>query len=146
MPVVSIYQAQRGLAATAMVGVVALELGLRGTAKMTVTYEITAYKQGTGDAQVLSTPALLQVMQQATMDALEGNLPKGTITAGLRINLDHLIGMEIGATVHAEATLTRMEGRRLIFESEVTSGDDIVGIGRIIRVMIDEETFLTRLS
>lgn len=129
-----------------MVGAVALELGLRGTAEMTVTYEITAYKQGTGDAQVLSTPALLQVMQQATMDALEGNLPEGTITAGLRINLDHLIGMEIGAKVHAEATLTRMEGRRLIFESEATSGDDLVGVGRIIRVMIDEDTFLTRLS
>lgn len=125
---------------------VALELGIHGTATMTVTHENTAFKQGTGDAEVLSTPALLQVMQQATMDALAGNLPEGTITAGLRINLDHLIGMEIGATVYAEATLTRMEGRRLIFESEVTSGEDLVGVGRIIRVMIDEETFLTRLS
>ena len=129
-----------------MVCSVALELGIHGTAEMTVTHEITAYSQGTGDAEVLSTPALLQVMQQATMDALEGNLPEGTITAGLRINLDHLIGMEVGATVQAEATLTRMEGRRLIFESEVMCGEDLVGVGRIIRVMIDEETFLTRLS
>lgn len=126
-----------------MVCSVALELGIHGTAEMTVTHEITAYSQGTGDAEVLSTPSLLQVMQQATMDALEGNLPEGVITAGLRINLDHLVGMEIGTTVYAEATLTRMEGRRLIFESEVTSGDDLVGVGRIIRVMIDEETFPT---
>ena len=128
-----------------MVCSVALELGIHGTAEMTVTHEITAYSQGTGDAEVLSTPSLLQVMQQATMDALEGNLPEGVITAGLRINLDHLVGMEIGTTVYAEATLTRMEGRRLIFESEVTSGDDLVGVGRIIRVMIDEETFPTCL-
>ena len=124
----------------------ALELGIRGSAEMTVTPENTAFAQGTGDAEVLSTPALLQVMQQATMDALNGNLPEGTITAGLRINLDHLIGIEIGATVRAEATLTRMEGRRLIFESEATSGDDIIGVGRIIRVMITQETFLSRLS
>ena len=129
-----------------MVGYVALELGISGMATIQVTHEITAYSQGTGDAEVLSTPALLQVMQQATMDALEGNLPKGTITAGLRINLDHLIGIEVGATVHAAATLTRMEGRRLIFESEAKSGEDLIGVGRIIRVMIDEETFLTRLS
>lgn len=123
----------------------ALTLGLKGQAEMTVTQEVTAFSQGTGDAKVLSTPALLQVMQQATMDALEGNLPEGTITAGLRINLDHLIGVETGATVHAQATLTRMEGRRLIFESEATSGDDLVGVGRIIRVMINEDTFLARL-
>lgn len=129
-----------------MVSDVALELGLRGEAEMTVTPEITAFAQGTGDAEVLSTPALLQVMQQATMDALEGKLPEGTITAGLRINLDHLIGIEVGATVHAEATLTRMEGRRLIFESEARSGDDVIGVGRVIRVMITEENFLARLS
>ncbi len=124
----------------------ALELGISGASKMTVTDDITAFAQGTGDAKVLSTPALLQLMQQATMDALAGNLPEGTITAGLRINLDHLIGIEVGAIVEAEATLTRMEGRRLIFESEATSGDDLIGVGRIIRVMVDEQTFLTRLS
>ena len=120
----------------------ALELGLRGTASITVTAEDTAHFQGTGDAKVLSTPRLLQVMQQATMDALDGNLPEGIITAGLRINLDHLVGSDVGEVVEAVAVLTRIEGRRLIFESEATRDDELVGIGRIIRVQVDEETFL----
>ena len=81
-------------------------------------------------------------MQQATMDALDGNLPEGIITAGLRINLDHLVGSDVGEVVEAVAVLTRIEGRRLIFESEAKRDDELVGIGRIIRVQVDEETFL----
>ncbi len=112
---------------------------------MTVGEADTAIAHGTGDVAVLSTPGLLQLMQQATMDALDGRLPDGMITAGLRVNLDHLIGCEVGAVVAAHATLTRMEGRRLIFEAEATSQGQIVGIGRIIRVQVDKESFLNRL-
>ncbi len=109
---------------------------------MIVGDDDTALAHGTGDAAVLSTPRLLQLMQQATMDALKDQLPEGVITAGLRINLDHLRSSYVGASVSASATLTRLEGRRLVFETEATSGDSVVGVGRIIRVQIDRERFL----
>jgi fluoroacetyl-CoA thioesterase len=124
---------------------VTIELGLRGTAEMVVGEADTAVVHGTGDVEVLSTPRLLQLMQQATMNALEGHLPEGAITAGLRINLDHLHGSQIGAALTATATLTRIEGRRLVFEAEAESDGFIVGTGRIIRVQIDKEQFLSRL-
>lgn len=112
---------------------------------MVVTEADTALVHGTGDVSVLSTPRLLQLMQQATMKALEGHLPAGMITAGLRVNLDHLHGSEVGAEVSATATLTRIEGRRLVFEADATSHNTIVGTGRIIRVQIDKERFLSRI-
>ncbi len=112
---------------------------------MVVGEEDTAVVHGTGDVAVLSTPRLLQLMQQATMNALDGHLPDGMITAGLRINLDHLHGSQIGAHVVATATLTRIEGRRLVFEAEAESDGTTIGVGRIIRVQIDEERFLSRL-
>ena len=112
---------------------------------MTVGEDETAVAHGTGDAAVLSTPRLLQLMQQATMAALEGHLPDGVITAGLRVNLDHLHGSRVGATVESSATLTRLEGRRLVFECEATSEGRTIGIGRIIRVRIDEDRFLSSL-
>jgi len=124
---------------------VAIQLGLVGTASMIVGEEDTALVHGTGDVAVLSTARLLRLMQVATMDALEGHLPEGMMTAGLRINLDHLHGTGVGTTVEAEATLTRLEGRRLIFEAEARSNDRLVGIGRIIRVQIDKEQFLSGL-
>ncbi len=111
---------------------------------MVVGQADTALVYGTGDAEVLSTPRLLQLMQQATMDALDGRLPEGVITAGLRINLDHLQSAHPGTAVSARAVLTRIEGRRLVFETEATSGSSVIGVGRIIRVQIDRERFLRR--
>lgn len=113
---------------------------------MIVTKDDTALQHGTGDVDVLSTPALLQLMQRATMAALEGRLAEGLITAGLRVNLDHLLGSAIGSSITATAILTRMEGRRLIFEVEAKSGDRTVGMARIIRVQVDREGFLSGLS
>lgn len=104
----------------------------------------TAIAYGTGEVAVLSTPGLLRLMQQATMDALDGHVPEGMITAGLRINLDHLHSSPVGTSVSATATLTRIEGRRLIFEAEATSDGTVVGIGRIIRVQVDRRHFLNQ--
>lgn len=112
---------------------------------MVVGEEDTALAHGTGDVAVLSTPRLLQLLQAATMDALAGNLPEGMMTAGLRINLDHLHGSGVGTQVDAAAVLTRLEGRRLIFEAEAHALDRLVGVGRIIRVQIDREQFLSSL-
>lgn len=113
---------------------------------MTVDDADTAIVHGTGDVAVLSTPRLLQLMQQATMAALDGHLPHGAITAGLRINLDHLQPSRVGERLDARAMLTRIEGRRLVFEVEATSNDKTVGIGRIIRVLLDKEQFLGNLD
>lgn len=112
---------------------------------MTVGEHDTATAQNTGDVAVLSTSRLLELMQNATMDALAGNLPEGMMTAGLRINLDHLHASGVGTVVDAGAVLTRIEGRRLIFEAEAHSNGLMVGVGRIIRVQIDRETFLSSL-
>lgn len=123
-----------------------IELGIRGEATMIVSEDDTALGHGTGDVDVLSTPALLQLMQQATMAALTGRMADGLITAGLRVNLDHLLGSPIGASITATATLTRIEGRRLIFEAEARSGDRVVGLARIIRVQVDRDRFLSGLT
>lgn len=118
---------------------------MTGSADMIVEEADTAIMHGTGDVAVLSTSRLLQLMQQATMDALDGHLPEGMITAALRVNLDHLHGSYVGAHVSAKAVLTRIEGRRLVFEAEASNDGFVVGLGRIIRVQIDRETFLNRV-
>ena len=56
------------------------------------------------------------------------------------------ISIEPSAEVSATATLTRIEGRRLVFETDAMSHDVIVGTGRIIRVQIDKERFLSTIS
>ena len=135
-----------GVQLRVIIRAVGIELGLVGVAKMKVCQSDTAAAQGTGDVEALSTPSLLRLMQQATIVALDGHLPEGYMTAGLRVNVDHLHGCPVGSELAATANLTRIEGRRLIFEVEVVRGEKIVGIGRIIRVQLNKERFLSGLS
>ena len=123
----------------------AIQLGLTGAAGLTVTDADTARSLGTGDVEVLATSKLLEVMLAATMAALDGHVPDGMTTAGMRVNLDHLNGSPVGADVTATATLIRIEGRRLVFEADVMSDGITVGIGRVIRVQVDRDSFLSRV-
>jgi predicted thioesterase len=54
----------------------------------------------------------------------------------------------VGAVVMAEATLVKVEGRRLIFTvSAARLGGDVgglVGAGRVTRVVVDRATFLAK--
>jgi len=44
--------------------------------------------------------------------------------------------------VWAEATLDRIEGRRLVFTVSVSEGGGLVAAGKLVRVVVDRDTFL----
>jgi len=46
--------------------------------------------------------------------------------------------------VRAEATLERVEGRRLIFTVSVTDESGLVAAGKVTRVVVDETSFLAK--
>lgn len=104
----------------------------------------TALAWRSGDVPVLGTPRLIALCEEAAITALAGHLVEGTTTVGLSVRLDHLHPVAIGSTVKAEASLDRIEGRRLVFT--VTAHDDrgIVAAGKVTRVVIDREAFLAK--
>ncbi len=61
---------------------------------------------------------------------------------------DHLAPVAMGAVVLAEATLVKVEGRRLVFTVSAArlegDGGGLVGAGRVTRVVVDRSTFLAR--
>jgi predicted thioesterase len=48
----------------------------------------------------------------------------------------------VGGEVSAEATLDRIQGRRLIFTVSVSEGGSLVAAGRLVRVIVDRSDFL----
>ncbi|MGI8792093.1 MAG: thioesterase family protein [Acidimicrobiales bacterium] len=52
----------------------------------------------------------------------------------------------MGGQVRAEATLEKVEGRRLIFTVSVGDDAGLVAAGRITRVVVDREQFLDKLQ
>jgi fluoroacetyl-CoA thioesterase len=118
--------------------------GTSAAIKMVVTEADTAIALRSGDVPVLGTPRLLALVEEASMKAVEGRLPPGTTTVGMRVQLDHLHPTKVGTMVIAEATLERCEGRRLTFTVSVTDKGGLVAVGRVTRVVVDVERFLEK--
>lgn len=105
---------------------------------------------GTGEVDVLSTPRLIAMCEEASCAALRGHLGNGRTSVASRVQFDHLVAVPVGGSVRAEATLVRVEGRRLTFKISVMlhsgQGDRLVGAGRLSRVIVDEAAFMARAS
>ncbi|MCS7282348.1 MAG: thioesterase family protein [Anaerolineae bacterium] len=123
----------------------ALEPPLYGEAERTVTEEWTAVRMGSGTVPVLATPALVAVMEEAAVRALEGHLPPGQTSVGVRIDVRHLAATPLGMRVRACATLVSVEGRRLTFRIEAWDDREKVGEADHERVLVDVERFLARV-
>ena len=64
----------------------------------------------------------------------------------MRVQLDHLAPTAVGGKVEAEATLEKVEGRRLIFTVSVTDDRGLVAAGKVTRVVVDVERFLDKAA
>jgi len=125
---------------------VPLDAGLSGTVTHTVVDADTALAQGTGSVQVLATPNVVLLAEQAAVVAVDGHVPPGHTTVGYRVQLDHLAPVAVGEVVTADAVLETIEGRRLTFRVSVKYRDGLVAAGRITRVAVEEARFLARAA
>jgi len=116
--------------------------GLSARVQLTVTDADTAQALGSGDVPVLGTPRVLALAEAATVAATVARLDTGMSSVGVRVELDHKAAVPVGGAVVAEATLTEVDGRRLLFEIMVRHGQTIVAEGLVERVVVDRHRFM----
>jgi len=117
---------------------------VRAEIKLTVEDDDTALALRSGDVAVLGTPRVVALCEEAAVAAIDGRLPEGHTSVGMRVQLDHLQPTAIGSTVAAEAVLEKVEGRRLTFTVSVRDHRGLVACGKVTRVVVDTERFLDR--
>jgi fluoroacetyl-CoA thioesterase len=118
-----------------------IEPGLEGFCERVVSQEFTLAHFDPAWPAVFSTPAMIGMMEMACSLAVRPALPPGSITVGVRIEVDHLKAVPVGATVNAVSRLVEIDGRRLIFEAEAKSGADVIGRGRIFHTIVEHSRF-----
>lgn len=123
----------------------ALHTGLSARIELTVTDADTAEALRTGTVPVLATPRLMALCEEASCEAVAGYLPGSCTSVAKRMQFDHLVPVGVGGVVWAEATLDRIEGRRLIFTLSVSESAGLVAAGKLIRVIVDREAFLANV-
>jgi predicted thioesterase len=121
---------------------VAPRTGLKARVELVVGEADTAEAFHSGTVPVLATPRLVALCEEASCDAVAESLDEGTTTVAKRLQFDHLVPVGVGGTVWAEATLDRIEGRRLVFTFSVSEKDGLVAAGKLTRVVVDRTAFL----
>ena len=118
--------------------------GLAASVRLVVADADTAVELRSGDVAVLATPRVVAMAEEATVAAIAGQLKPDETSVGMRVQLDHLAPSAVGAVVRAEATLEKVEGRRLTFTVSVNDERGLVAAGKVTRVIVDRERFLDK--
>ena len=122
-----------------------IEIGLTHTSKCVVGEGQTAMAMGSGDLAVFATPSMVALMENAAMNAVGASLPEGSTTVGTKIEVAHVRATAMSADVQATATVTEVDGRKLVFKIEASDAKGIIGEGVHERFIVDREKFLSRL-
>ena len=123
-----------------------IESGLKHTSEMVVAEDVTAASMGSGDMDVLATPAMMALMENAAMLAVAPHLPEGYTTVGGHIESSHLRPSRLGDKVTATAIVTKVDGKKIEFKVEAHSGNNLLGEGTHLRFIIDRKKFLAKES
>ena len=122
-----------------------LEPGLTAGVGMTVSEAETAVHMGSGNIAVYATPALVALMENSAVRALEGHLPPGQTTVGGHIDVRHLAATPIGMRVNAQAELVEVQGRKLSFRIQAWDEVEQIGEASHTRFIVDESSFMERV-
>jgi len=123
-----------------------LRVGLEAEVEAEVTEAMTAAAVGSGLVAGLSTPSMVGLMESAAVKVVAALLLPGTSTVGSRLDITHLAPTPVGMRVRARATLSEIDGRRLVFQVSVTDEIGEVGAGVHERYLIDLARFEERIG
>jgi len=120
--------------------------GLQGSIEIVVGAQHTAPHIGSGRVHVLATPVMVNLMEAAALQAVEGLLPPGHQTVGIHLDITHVAATPVGMRVRAHAELIRVEKRTLSFRVHAEDEKERIGDGLHERIIINLERFDARMQ
>lgn len=104
--------------------------GARRREEFTVEGQLLTDVGGTIGTSVLSTPAMIAMMEHCSSILAFESLPEGQATVGFEVCVKHVAAALEGATFTVSSTLSEViEGRKLRFSVEVREGERTIGLG-----------------
>ncbi len=101
---------------------------------------------GDARATVFSTPNMILLMERAAREALREFLEPSEESVGVDVNIQHVGGASLGATVEGFARVTAIDGRRISFAVEARAGDRLLGTGTHSRAVVELNRLIENLQ
>lgn len=116
-----------------------LEAGIEGSQDFVVDGPLLTDVGGTLGFEVLSTPAMIGMMEYTASQLVYPRLGHGQATVGFEVCIKHVAGAPKGTPCTAHARLEEVvDGRKLRFAVEVVTGDGrTIGVGRHERRIVE---------
>ncbi|WP_144107417.1 thioesterase family protein [Paraburkholderia sp. BCC1886] len=105
-----------------------------------------AEADGEGYPDLLSTPAMLGLMERACAKAMRSALVAGHLSVGVKTEIAHLQPTSPGVTVEARATLQSIEGALYWFDVVASDPAGSIGTARHARAIVNREQIEQRAA
>jgi fluoroacetyl-CoA thioesterase len=124
-----------------------IPLGAKGTFTLRVKPEHLANRfKDAMLPQVLATPVMILIMENAALAAIKPYLDTGESAVGTAIDVRHLAATPVGHEVRAEAEVVKVQGKRIEFKVSAHDETEAIGSGTHQRMVIDLASFNERLG
>jgi fluoroacetyl-CoA thioesterase len=124
-----------------------IPLGTKGTFTLQVLPEHLANRfKDSMLPQVLATPFMVLIMENAALNAMRPYLDPGESAVGTAIDVRHLAATPVGHQVRAEAEVIKVQGKRIEFKVSAHDEMEEIGNGTHQRIVIDLASFNARLA
>ena len=123
-----------------------IPVGTKGRAEMLVTPDKTAAAVGSGSLEVFATPWMAAMMELAACNALAPYYEAGQSSVGTRLEISHDAATPMDMRVCAEAEVTEVDRRRIVFSVTAWDETGVIGKGTHERFLINAEKFLAKVE
>jgi predicted thioesterase len=123
-----------------------IEVGRTYQSQTRVEEWMTAEKAGNRGVDVLSTPMLLQLVEEAAMQCIAPILSEEEISLGTHVDLSHLAATPVGLIVRTEVEVLKIDGRRVEFAFTAFDEREKIAEGTHERYVSSRSTFRERLN
>lgn len=123
-----------------------LAIGRSYTLQSRVEEWMTAHKAGNEGVDVLSTPMLLQLIEDAAIHCLQPVLGADQLSLGTHVDLEHHQPVPVGFIVRTEVEVVLIDGPRVSFAVRVFDERETVAEGTHERYLIERAKFLAKID
>lgn len=121
-----------------------LKEGMESVLETTVTSEDTASKYGSGNLEVYATPAMIGLMENTAKSCVDSKLDSEYSTVGIAVDIKHIKATAVGLKVKCEATLTKIDGKKLYFNVKAWDEVGKIGEGNHVRYIVNSKEFMKK--
>jgi fluoroacetyl-CoA thioesterase len=93
-----------------------------------------------------ATPMMILAMENAALNAVRGYLDRGESAVGTAVDIRHIAATPVGHEVTAQAEVTAVDGRRIMFKVSARDEIEEIGNGTHERMVVDMRRLDQRLA